>query len=296
MLSHLDPDELTECFVSWTKALSDLSGGDIVSIDGKTLRHSFDRATSQSAIHMVSAWANANRLVLGQLKVADKSNEITAIPTLLKMLDLRGATVTIDAMGCQKAIAQVITEQGADYVLALKKNHSTLYEEVKRFLDDAQASGFAGIAHAYHETVDGEHGRIETRRYWITSDIDWLGATVSWAKLQSLGLVESRREMGEKVEIERRYYLVSLPADGVRFGNAVRQHWGIENGLHWVLDVSFDEDACRIRKDKGAQTFSVLRHIAFNMLKRESQHKRGIKARRKRAGWDRNYLLQVLTA
>jgi predicted transposase YbfD/YdcC len=295
VLSRLDPDELTQCFVSWTTALSDLSGGEVVAIDGKTLRHSFDRAASQAAIHMVSAWANRNRLVLGQVKVDDKSNEITAIPKLLQMLDLTGATVTIDAMGCQKEIAKVITEQGADYVLALKKNHSTLYEDVKLFLDDAQANGFADMDHDYRETVDGDHGRIETRRYWITADIDWLGAKASWANLQSLGLVEWRREIGEKVEIQRRYYLVSLPADGVRFSAAVRQHWGVENGLHWVLDVSFDEDACRIRKDKGAQTFSVLRHIALNLLKRESQHKRGIKARRKRAGWDRDYLLQVLT-
>ena len=225
----------------------------------------------------------------------DKSNEITAIPKLLKMLDLRGATVTIDAMGCQKEIANVITEQGADYVLALKKNHSHLDDDVTLFLDDAQASEFAEIDHDYHETVDGDHGRIETRKYWLTSAIEWLGATASWANLNSLGLVESRREIGEKVQIERRYYLVSLPADAKRFGDAVRQHWGVENGLHWVLDVSFNEDACRIRKDQGAQTFSVLRHIALNLLKRESQHKRGIKARRKRAGWDRDYLLQVLT-
>jgi predicted transposase YbfD/YdcC len=294
VLSRLDPDELTQCFVSWTTVLSDLSGGEIVAIDGKTLRHSFDRAASTKAIHMVSAWAHRNRLVLGQVKVDDKSNEITAIPKLLKMLDLTGATVTIDAMGCQKEIAQVITEQGADYVLALKKNHSNLYEDVTLFLDDAQATDFAEIDHDYHETVDGDHGRIETRRYWITSAIDWLGAKASWANLQSLGLVESRREIGEKVEIERRYYLVSLPADGIRFGEAVRQHWGVENELHWVLDVSFNEDACRIRKDQGAQTFSVLRHIALNLLKRENPHKRGIKARRKRAGWDRDYLLQVL--
>jgi len=189
VLSRLDPDELTQCFVSWTTALSDLSGGDIVAIDGKTLRHSFDRAASTKAIHMVSAWADRHRLVLGQVKVDDKSNEITAIPKLLKMLDLSGATVTIDAMGCQKEIAKAITEQGADYVLALKKNHSTLYENVTLFLDDARATDFAEIAHDYHETVDGDHGRIETRRYWITDDIDWLGAKASWANLQSLGLV-----------------------------------------------------------------------------------------------------------
>ncbi len=294
VLSRLDPDELTQCFIAWTNALSDLSGGDIVSLDGKTLRHSFDRAASQAAIHIVSAWASANRLVLGQVKVEDKSNEITAMPTLIKLLDLTGATVTIDAMGCQKAIAQAITEQQADYVLALKDNHPTLYADVTLFFADAKTTEFAEIDHAYHETVDGDHGRIETRRYWITSDIDWLGATASWVNLQSIGMVESRREIGETVESETRYFLTSLPADGGRFAHAVRQHWGIENAVHWVLDVSFDEDGCRIRKDQGAQTFSVLRHIALNLLRRESSHKRGIKARRKRAGWDRSYLLQVL--
>ena len=295
VLARLDAEELTQCFISWTGALSDLSGGDIVSLDGKTLRHSFDRAASKTAIHMVSAWANANRLVVGQVKVDDKSNEITAIPKLLKLLDLAGATVTIDAMGCQKEIAKVITAQEADYVLALKENHPTLYDDVTLFFEDAKRTDFAEIDHEHHETVDGDHGRIETRRYWITSDIEWLGAKASWSNLQSIGMVESCREIGEKVEIETRYFLTSLPADGVRFAQAVRQHWGIENSLHWVLDVSFDEDACRIRKDKGAQTFSVLRHIALNLLRRESRHKRGIKARRKRAGWDRGYLLQVLT-
>jgi predicted transposase YbfD/YdcC len=295
VLSRLDPEELTQCFISWTQALSEASGGDIVSIDGKTLRHSFDQATATAAIHMVSAWASANRLVLGQLKVDAKSNEITAIPKLLRLLDLQGAVVTIDAMGCQKEIAQTITEQGADYVLALKDNPPTLSEAVTLFLNDARDTAFADIAHAYHETVDGDHGRIETRRYWITSEIAWLGATASWANLRSVGMVEARREIGEAVQIDTRYFLTSLPAHAVRFAQAVRQHWGMENALHWVLDVSFQEDACRIRKEKGAQTFAVLRHIALNLLRREPRHKRGIKARRKRAGWDRGYLIQVLT-
>jgi predicted transposase YbfD/YdcC len=295
VLSQLDPEELTQCFIAWTQALSEASGGDIVSIDGKTLRHSFDQATATAAIHMVSAWASANRLVLGQLKVEEKSNEITAIPKLLHLLDLKGAVVTIDAMGCQKEIAKTITEQGADYVLALKDNHPTLSEAVTLFLNDARDTGLADIAHAYHETVDGDHGRIETRRYWITSEIEWLGAKDSWANLHSVGMVEARREVGDTVQVETRYFLTSLPAQGVRFAQAVRQHWGIENSLHWVLDVSFDEDACRIRKNKGAQTFAVLRHIALNLLRREPHHKRGIKARRKRAGWDRAYLFQVLS-
>ena len=295
VLSRLDPEELTQCFIAWTQALSEASGGDIVSLDGKTLRHSFDQATATAAIHMVSAWASANRLVLGQLKVEEKSNEITAMPTLLRLLDLTGAVVTIDAMGCQKEIAKTITEQEADYVLALKDTHPTLSEAVTLFLTDARDTGFTDIAHAYHETVDGDHGRIETRRYWITSEIEWLDAKASWSHLRSVGMVEARREVGNTVQVETRYFLTSLPAQGVRFAQAVRQHWGIENSLHWVLDVSFDEDACRIRKDKGAQTFAVLRHIALNLLRCEPHHKRGIKARRKRAGWDRDYLFQVLT-
>jgi predicted transposase YbfD/YdcC len=173
VLSRLDPEELTQCFMSWTSALSDLSGGNIVSIDGKTLRHSFDRATSTAAMHMVSAWASTNRLVLGQVKVEDKSNAITAIPKLLQMLDVAGAPVTSDAMGCQKEIAPVIPAQEANYVLALKQNHETLYDNVTLFLNAARATAFADIPHAYHVTVEGEHGRIETRRYWITSAIEW---------------------------------------------------------------------------------------------------------------------------
>ena len=222
VLSRLDPEELTQCFIAWTQALSEVSGGDMVAIDGKTLRHAFDQATATAAIHMVSAWASANRLVLGQLKVAEKSNEITAIPTLLHLLDLKGAVVTIDAMGCQKEIAKTITEQGADYVLALKDNHPTLAEAVTLFLHDARDTGFADIEHSYHETVDGDHGRIETRRYWIISDIEWLGAKASWSNLHSVGMVEARRERGDTVQIDTRYFLTSLPAHAVRFAHAVR--------------------------------------------------------------------------
>jgi predicted transposase YbfD/YdcC len=211
VLSRLDPEELTECFIAWTGALSDLCGGDIVAIDGKTLRHSFDRAAAKTAMHLVSAWANANRLVLGQVQVDDKSNEITAIPKLIKMLDLAGATVTIDAMGCQKEIAKVLTDQEADYVLALKDNPPTLYDDVTLFFEDGKATDFAEIDHEYQETVDGDHGRIETRRYWITSEIEWLGAKTSWSNLQSIGMVESCRDMGDKVESATRYFLTCLP-------------------------------------------------------------------------------------
>src|SRR5215472_10090188 len=202
VLSRLKPEELTQCFVNRTEALRESLDGDTVALDGKTLRRSFDHAASQGALHMVSAWANAHRLVLGQRTVADKSNEITAIPTLLRMLELEGAIVTIDAMGCQKEIAKTITEQGADYVLALKDNHPTLSAAVTRLLNDARDTGFADIAHSYHETVDGDHGRIETRRYWITSEVEWLGAKASWSNLQSVGMVESRREIGDTVQGE----------------------------------------------------------------------------------------------
>jgi predicted transposase YbfD/YdcC len=295
VLARLKPDELTQCFVSWTEALRESLDGDIIAIDGKTLRRSFDHAASQGAIHMVSAWANAHRLVLGQLKVDDKSNEITAIPALLRMLELAGAIVTIDAMGCQKEIAKTITEQGADYVLALKDNHPTLHGEVELLFEDIKAERLDGITAARHTTVDADHGRLETRHYWITSDIECLGVKGSWAKIASVGLVESHREVGGKVSIEQRFFLTSLPSDAVRFGQAVREHWGVENSLHWVLDVSFREDDCRIRQGHGAQNLAVLRHMALNLLRREVGHKRGIKARRKRAGWDRDYLFQVLT-
>src|SRR5215510_14499646 len=221
VLSRLDPEELTRCFIAWTQALSEASGGDILSIDGTTLRHSFDQATATAAIHMVSAWASANRLVLGQLKVAEKSNEITAIPELLRLLDLQGAVVTIDAMGCQKEIAKTITEQGADYVLALKDNHPTLSEAVTLFFTDARATGFAEVEHTYHETIDGDHGRIETRRYWIPSDIEGCGAKASWANLQSIGMVEARRDIGDTVQSDTRYFLTSLPAHAVQFAHAV---------------------------------------------------------------------------
>jgi predicted transposase YbfD/YdcC len=294
VLSRLDPEELTQCFLAWTQALREATAGEIVAIDGKTLRRSFDQATAKSAMHMVSAWAQANRLVLGQRKVDDKSNEITAIPQLLRLLNLEGCIVTIDAMGCQKDIAQAITTQGADYVLALKANQGKLYDDVTLFLEDVSAPGSQAPALHTYQTVDADHGRVETRTYSITSAIEWLGAKPSWANLHSIGMVEARRELPDKLETATRFYLTSLPADALLFAKAVRGHWHIENSLHWVLDVSFREDESRIRKAQGPQNFAVLRHIALNLLRREPHHKRGLKARRKRAGWDRRYLLQVL--
>ena len=295
VLSRLKPDEQTQCFVSWTEALHESLDGEIVALDGKTLRRSFDHAASKGAIHMVSAWANAHRLIVGQRKVDDKSNEITALPKLLRMLELEGAIVTIDAMGCQKEVAKTMTEQGADYVLALKDNHPTLHGEVQLLFEDVKAERLDDITSERHTTIDADHGRLETRHYWITSDIECFGVKGSWAKIASIGLVESHREVGGEVSIEQRLFLTSLPCDAVRFAQAVREHWGVENALHWVLEVSFREDDCRIRQGHGAQNMAVLRHMALNLLRQEGGHKRGIKARRKRAGWDRDYLFKVLT-
>ena len=295
VLSRLKPEELTQCFINWTQSLRESINGEIVSIDGKTLRRSFDRASAQDALHVISAWASAHQLVLGQLKVDDKSNEIIAIPRLLGLLELDGATVTIDAMGCQKEIARAIVEQGADYVLTLKDNQATLRGEVKLLFDALSTTGLADVRVDRYERVDADHGRIETRRYWLTDDIECLGVKSSWANIAGVGMVESQVEVGGAVSVERRYFLTSLECDAERFAQAVRQHWGIENSLHWVLDVSFREDDCRIRQDCGAQTMSVLRHMALNLIRRESHHKRGVKARRKRAGWDRRYLLRILT-
>ncbi len=295
VFSQGDPEEFTQGFIAWTNALHAATAGDIGAIDGTTLRHAFDRATATTALHRVRAWASAHRVVLGQRKVEEKSNEMTALPALLPRLDVAGAVVTMEAMGCQKAIAQTMVERGAEYVLALKDPPPTLSEDVTLLLNDARDPGCTDVEHAYHATVDGDHGRMETRRYWITSPIEWLGAQASWAHLPSVGMVESRREIGATVPIDTRYFLTALPAQGIRFAQAVRQHWGIENALPGVLDVAFNEDACRIRKDQGAQICAVLRHIALNLLRHEPHHKRGITARRKRAGWDRDSLVQVLT-
>jgi predicted transposase YbfD/YdcC len=294
LFSRLDPEALTRCCIAWPQALSEASGGAMVSIDGKTLRPACDQATATAASHRGSAWASANRLVLGPRHVAAQSNAITALPELLRWLDRPGAVVTMDALGGQQEMAKTMTEPDAADVLALTDHHPPLSEAGTRCLQDARDTGWAEIEHASHATVEGEHGRMETRRYWSTSDIAWGGAQASWANLQSSGMVEARRASGDTVQIDTRYVLPALPAQAVRCAPAVRQHWGVENALHGVLDVSLQEEACRIRNEKGAQTFAVLRQIAFNLLRREPHHQRGIKARRKRAGWDRDYLVQVL--
>jgi len=294
VIARLKPEELQECFLRWMQAVSEVTQGEVVAIDGKTLRRSFDRAVGKSAIHMVSAWASANRVVLGQQKVDEKSNEITAIPALLQLLELKGCIVTIDAMGCQKAIAQTIIKQEADYVLTLKANHGLLYEEVQRFFAWAQQRQFADVPHQYYHTVDGQHGRGEERRYWMVSDLAWLTAKSEWAGLQSLGMVERQRTVAGKTTVEVHYYLTSLAGSGQQFGEAVRTHWSVENGLHWVLDVAFQEDQSRIRRDHAAENFAVSRHLALSLLRQEATCTHGIKVKRLKAALDEDYLTRVL--
>lgn len=297
VFARLDPAAFSACFVAWTQALQKATGGQIVALDGKKLRHSFDTATGQEAIHMVSAWASASALVLAQPKVQDKSNEISAIAVVLRLLDITGCTITIDAMGCQKQIAEQIVAQGGDYVLALKDNHPRLHDEVRRLFAWARSKEAHDIALAFAETRSYGHGRQERRRCWVTSDLAWLDETDApraWAGLKSVALVESERRLGEQISLETRYFISSLPARPGRILRTVRQHWHIENRLHWVLDVAFGEDACRVRKDRAPENLAIVRHLALNLLRQQTQDMAGIKARRLRAAWDSDYLLQIL--
>lgn len=296
VFARLKPSEFQQCFIKWIAAVSEVSKGEIVAIDGKTLRRSFDRASGKAAIHMVSAWAKTNRLVLGQVKVDDKSNEITAIPKLLKLLDIAGCIVTIDAMGCQKDIAAQIIEQGADYVLSLKGNHGLLHEQVESSFINAQLNDFAGVKYSFQETTNEGHGRQETRRCWTVSAADFLSVDQMqpWLGLDTLTMKQSYREIGDKVSFETSYFISSLSRNANKISAAIRGHWSIENELHWVLDVAFREDDSRIRADNAAENFAVLRHIAINLLKHNSAIKVGIKAKTRRAGWDNDYLLSLL--
>jgi predicted transposase YbfD/YdcC len=303
VFAALDPKEFLDCFLRWTQSLRQSVHQEIVALDGKALRRALDR--DESVKYVVSAWAESNGLVLGQLKVADKSNEITAVPELLRVLELSGCIVTTDAMGCQKKIAKEIIEADADYVLALKGNQETVPEEVKSFLDATlleqqtpRPKGAklapAAAALASLETVEKDHGRLEIRRYYQSDHMDWFVDRSKWEGLQSLGMIESIREVDGKSTTERRYYLSSLGLDIETFARAVRSHWGVENKVHWIMDVCFREDQSRARAGYAAENLATLRRLALNLLQREKTEKRGIRGKQLNASWDHAYLLRLL--
>jgi predicted transposase YbfD/YdcC len=297
VFAALKPGVLLKLMQRWSGELSGLLAGKQIAIDGKTLRRSFEHAWDKSGLHLVTAWCVQENLVLAQQAVDAKSNEITAVPELLKMLDIRGAVVTVDALNTQTEIAAQIVKGGGDYVMAVKDNHPTLCDAIQRNLDEMILEKFAGVEHVYHESTEGGHGRIDTRKVWATDQIDWLGRRDQWPKLTSVIVVEAtRRLLGEnKVEINRRYYISSLPCQsGQQFADLIRNHWSIENGQHWTLDMAFDEDQNRVRNQHGHQNLAVLRRIALGLLRRDKSVKLGAKNKRLKAGRNREYLLHVL--
>jgi predicted transposase YbfD/YdcC len=299
VFSRLNPDAFERCFVAWTRAIAQTAGGRLIAIDGKSIRRSFEHAWDKSGMaHLVSAFVDVNHLVFSQVAVEDKSNEIDAIPRLLGLLDLEGATVTIDALGCQKEIARQIKEAGGDYVLAVKENQPALHAKVSRLLDEAILENFEGMSHDSAQSSDDNHGRVETRRVWITDEVHhWGSLKEEWPGLSSVAAVESEREvLAGKTSTDRRYFISSLKGvDARQMAAAVRGHWAVENKLHWQLDVSFREDERRIRKDHGAENYSRLCRMALNLLKQDRSIKIGIHAKRLKAGWDEPYLLRILT-
>ena len=291
---RLNPKQFQEAFLGWVRGVAQATEGEVVAIDGKAVRGA-RTADGKEGLRLVSAWASEQRLVLGQLKTEEKSNEITAIPLLLELLELRGCIVTIDAMGCQTAVAAQIISQGADYVLSLKGNQGLLHEEVAEYFAWAERTDFKDLEYDYCTTLEKDHGRIEGRRCWVTEDIDWFTEKAEWAGLRSFIMVESEREVvGQAATVERRYFISSLPADAGQALRAVRSHWQVENSLHWVLDVAFREDACRTRTAHAPENLATLRHMAVNLLKQERSCKLGIKSKRLKAGWDESYMLKVL--
>jgi len=294
ILAVLDPEQFQRCFVAWVAALTGTPEG-VISVDGKTVRRSGHKEKGGKApIHMVSGFAARQRLVLGQVKVAEKSNEIVAIPKLLEMLAIEGAIVTIDAMGCQREIAQKVVEKKADYVLALKGNQGSLREDVELFVAEQKAAGFKHTRISTDQTVDGDHGRIETRTTTVIHDVAWLQERHNWPGLSAVVVVESEREIGDKVERETRFYITSLVLLATMLAPIVRSHWAIENSLHWVMDMIFRDDECRVRTDHAPANFCTIKHMAHNLV-RLAPGKASLRLKRKTAGWDDDFLANLIT-
>ena len=297
VFSALDAEQFQDCFLEWMAAINDATNGEIIALDGKQLRRSHDKSNGKAAIHMVSAWATSNRLVLGQVKVDEKSNEIKAIPELLERLDLQGCLVTIDAMGCQVDIADCVVEKEGDYLFSLKGNQSNLHEDVVLLFDDLEESDFSAYDYDYAKTVDKDHGRIEVRHCWTIVDpklIQHMRGADRFRALHTIVRVRSERYVGAKHSVEDRHFIGSATPLATEALSATRAHWQVENSLHWVLDIAFREDESRLRKGNGPQNFALLRHIALNALKQERTAKLGVKNKRLKAGWDEAYLLKVL--
>jgi predicted transposase YbfD/YdcC len=294
----LDPVALQQGFLNWVQAIAESTLGRVVAIDGKTARRSFDNAAGKGPLHMVSAWLSENRLLLGQQACDSKSNEITAIPELIKTLEISGAIVTTDAMGCQKTITAAIRDAGADYVLAVKDNQPTLHDDIRQVFSDGLDDNFADLEHHCQRTAEKGHGRIETRIYHIVPVPKELKERhADWEDLRSIGMVFSERQEGDKEpSLETRYFISSLPPKVKTFARAVRNHWGIETSLHWVLDVGFHEDDSRLRKGHGQENLALVRRLAVSLFHNEATCKVGVACKRKRAGWNDDYLLQVLGA
>lgn len=295
VISRILPAQMTDCFIAWTQSVAQITEGEVVAIDGKTARHSYNRKDNLGAIHMVSAWASKAGMSLGQVKTEAKSNEITAIPILLQMLEIKGCIITIDAMGCQTEIATQIIEKQADYVLAVKDNQKRLHEAIVDFFDEAKAANNPELCQLqqYEETGAG-HGRVETRRFYLSTCLDTLPDAQRWKGLKSIGMVESERTVEGKTSIERRHYICSL-SDIEPFAHAVRAHWRVENSLHWVLDVTFREDDSRIRTGYAPENFNIIRQLSINLLKRESS-KLSLKRKRFRASLSDQFREDIIFA
>jgi predicted transposase YbfD/YdcC len=294
IFATLDASAFQHCFIAWVAAVTK-TPSEVIAIDGKTLRRSYQKKGSKAPIHMVSAFAARQRLVLGQVKVNEKSNEIVAIPALLDMMAIEGAVITIDAMGCQRGIARKIMDKKADYIIALKGNQGTLLEDVETFAMEQKARGFKDAKVSRHETIDGDHGRIETRTYTAIHDIAWLQERHDWPGLKGVVMVESKREIDGKIQQETRFYITSLALLAHALGPMIRAHWAVENSLHWIMDMIFRDDECRIRTENAPANFATLKHMAHNLI-RKAPGKDSLRLKRKTASWDDDFLSSLIAA